>query len=181
MSDCGSLLSSYINLCPLTPNSKTHASIRMAPRSPCPLVTEQAKVKRRAAEWRWDCGTEICLWCTLHIFFLFMPTHGQWRPSIFIRRAEADLQLTLREVASITQKQDNVLSAVWQHWEVFWSLRGDEWWQYHTWTETQWSYLTRTTLSMSLCCPTFVSEEIFVPVKRIGHRVLGIWNILNII
>lgn len=36
MSDCGSLLSSYINLCPLTPNSKTHASIRMAPRSPCP-------------------------------------------------------------------------------------------------------------------------------------------------
>lgn len=95
MSDCGSLLSSYINLCPLTPNSKTHASIRMAPRSPCPLVTEQAKVKRRAAEWRWDCGTEICLWCTLHIFFLFMPTHGQWRPSIFIRRAEADLQLTL--------------------------------------------------------------------------------------
>lgn len=75
MSDCGSLLSSYINLCPLTPNSKTHASIRMTPRSPCPLVTEQAKVKRRAAEWRWHCGNEICLWCTLHIFFLFMPLH----------------------------------------------------------------------------------------------------------
>lgn len=42
------------------------------------------------------------------------------------RRQTSSSHCTLREVASITQQQDNVLSAVWQHWEVFWSLRGDE-------------------------------------------------------
>ena len=44
----------------------------------CPLFTEPAKVERRAAEWRWDCGAvgpEVCLWCTLHIFFLFLLLH----------------------------------------------------------------------------------------------------------